>query len=116
MLSRAHQLKHGKPSLSMGARPEKHVGEHGAADGPGAAGLWEGQSWGPAGKERVFSGVVGRGRKGRGRTEKSRLRGRFRRSRSVLCCVVSVQQGQIQISLLNAVPLLLASNSPCSIR
>lgn len=25
-------------------------------DGPGTAGLWEGQSWGPAGKERAFSG------------------------------------------------------------
>lgn len=66
MLSRAHQLKHGKPSLGVGACPEKHVGERGAADGPGAARLWEGQSWGPAGKERVFFGGCWERQEGKG--------------------------------------------------
>jgi len=35
-------------------------------DGPGTAGLWEGQSWAPAGKERVCSGGYWERKEGKG--------------------------------------------------
>lgn len=79
---------------------------------PARPGFGKGRAGDLQARRGCFLGVVGRGRKGRGRTEKSRLRGRFRRSRSILCCVVSVQQGQIQISLLDAAPLLLCFKLP----
>lgn len=72
MLPRAHQLKHGEPSLSMGARPEEHAGEHGAQMAPAQMGFEKGRAGGLPARRGCFLGVAGRGRKGRERTEKSR--------------------------------------------
>lgn len=66
-------------------------------DGPGAAGLWEVQSWGPAGKERVFSEGCWE------RVDREVQAGLGGQGVS-FCCLISVHWVQIQIYLLNAAP------------
>lgn len=55
----------GPPAQTRGTLAERGCTSRGtqrrarSPDGPGTAGLWEGQSWGAAGTERVFSGGCG---------------------------------------------------------
>ena len=56
MLSRAHQLAPGKPLVKRGFMSIGTRRTPQSPGGPGMAGLWEGQSWGPAGEESISSG------------------------------------------------------------